>query len=55
MLEADAALLPLFVAHIVSRSSKHYVEVHSVDADAGVVFDAKIDVFLDAESKVAGG
>lgn len=32
----------------------HHVEVQSVDADAGVVLDAQIDVLLDTEAEVSG-
>lgn len=32
----------------------YHVEVQSVDADAGVVLDAQIDVLLDTEAKVSG-
>lgn len=31
----------------------HHVEVQSVDADAGVVLDAQIDVLLDTEAEVS--
>lgn len=32
----------------------HHVEVQSVDADAGVVLDAQIDVLLNTEAEVSG-
>lgn len=35
-------------------SFPHHIEVQTVDADAGVVLDAQIDVLLDAEAKVSG-
>lgn len=34
--------------------ANYHIEVQSVDADAGVVLDAQIDVLLDTEAKVSG-
>ncbi len=41
------------VAHAVTGPTEYDVEVHSVDTDARVVLDTQVDVFLDAEAKVA--
>lgn len=35
-------------------SAKNNIEIHAIDANTGVVFDSKINVFLDAEAEVAG-
>lgn len=32
----------------------HHIEIQAVDTDAGIVFDAQIDVFLDSKAKVPG-
>ena len=36
-----------------SSRATHHVEVQSVDADAGVVLDAQINVLLDTEAEVS--
>ena len=41
------------VGHIEARSTQHHEEVKTVDTDARVVFDTKIDMLLDAETKVS--
>ena len=53
VLRADPAGLAAPVADIEAGSAHHDVEVHAVDADAGVVLDAQVDVLLDAEAEVA--
>ena len=53
VLRADPAGLAAPVADIEAGSTHHDVEVHAVDADAGVVLDAQVDVLLDAEPEVA--
>jgi len=45
--------------HILQRErnwfwATHHVEVQSVDADAGVILDTQIDVFLDTKAEVSG-
>ena len=50
---ADTSSLPPAVAHVCARSAQHDVEVHAIDADGGIILDAKIDVLLDAEPEVA--
>ena len=53
VLGSDTALLTPLVADIEARAAQHHVEVHAVDANAGVVLDAQINVLLDAKAKVA--
>ena len=53
MLSSDTSLLASLVSNVESWSSKHYVEVHTVDTNARVILDTKINVFLDAKTKVA--
>lgn len=50
---ADAALHPVAGRNAVAGAGHAAVEVHAVDADRGVVLDAKIDVLADAEAEVA--
>jgi len=40
---------------MLTRAAQDDVEVQTIDTDGGIVLDAQIDVFLDAEAKVAGG
>lgn len=51
--ESNATGLLLSVPDVHARSAKDNVKVHTVDTDGGIVLDAQIDVFLDAEAKVA--
>ena len=37
---------------IITRTAQHNIEVQAVNADGGVVFDSKINVFLDTKSKI---
>merc|ERR1719244_251612 len=45
-------LLPS-VSHVDTRSAQHYKEVHSVDTNARIVLDTKINMLLDSETKVS--
>lgn len=49
----NPSLLVPPVRHVEARSTKHHVEVKTIDPNAGVVLDAQINVLLDAKSKVA--
>lgn len=40
---------------MLTRAAEDDVEVQTIDTDGGIVLDAQIDVFLDAETEVAGG
>ena len=53
MVDSDFAGLPTAIDHTETGPAQHHVEVHAVDADTGIVLDAQIDVFLDAEAKVS--
>lgn len=50
---ADLGLGPSSPRHARTGSSHTAVEVHSVNTDGRVVFDAQVDVFGDAEAEVA--
>lgn len=49
----DTALAAAATADALTRARHAAVEVHTVNADGGVVLDAKIDVLADAEAEVA--
>jgi len=53
VVDAHAALPAPAVRDVEAGAAEHHVEVEAVDADAGVVLDAQIDVLLDAEPEVA--
>merc|ERR1719230_623570 len=53
VLEADLALPELPVLDAAPRPREVHVEVHAVDARAGVVLDAEVDVLSDAEAEAA--
>ena len=53
MRESDSSDLSASVSHIHARPAQDDVEVHTVDTDGGIVLDAQVDVFLDAEAEVA--
>lgn len=42
-------------AERLTWSPQHNVEVQTIDAYGGVVFNAQVDVFLNTEAKVASG
>ena len=42
------------IRHTLANASKHHVEVHAVDANRWVVFDAQINVLLDTEAEISG-
>lgn len=53
VLEAHSALLPFSLGNVESRTPQHDVEIHTINPNAGVIFDSKINVFLDSKTKVA--
>ena len=53
MCDSNTASLAPAVPNVHASPSEHDIEVHAVDANGGVVLDAKIDVLLDSEPKVA--
>lgn len=54
MLLADLVLASSSLGDTVTGSLHDDVEVHTVDTDAGIVFDSKIDMFLDTEAEGTG-
>lgn len=52
MLKADTALFPFSFSNIETRPSQHHIEIHTINPNAGVVFDSKINVLLDSKTKV---
>lgn len=44
--------MPL-ISESVTWPAQYYIEVHAVDANVGVVLNTQINVFLDAEAKIA--
>merc|ERR1712168_156805 len=51
--ESNSGLLSATVCNIVSWSSQHNVEIHSVDTNTWVVLDAQIDMFRNTKAKVS--
>lgn len=54
MVQADAALLMTALADRKAWSTKNDEEIHSINANAWVVLNSKIDVLLDTEPEVTG-
>merc|ERR1719228_1202799 len=53
VLESNTSSLATSVADVHAGSSHYHVEVHTIDTDAWIILDAKINVFLDTKSKVS--
>ena len=53
MLAANATALPLTFRYVKSRTSQNDVEIHAINSNAGVIFNSKINVFLDAKAKIS--
>jgi len=51
MVGSNRALLFAALIDVVTRASQDHVKVQTVNTDARIVFDAKIDMFLKAEAK----
>lgn len=41
------------LGHIKPWTSENHVEIHSIDTNARVILDAKINVFLNSKTKVS--
>lgn len=41
------------LGHIEPWTSKHHIEIHSIDTNTWVILDAQINVFLDSKTKVS--
>lgn len=52
MFKANTALFPFSFSNIETRPSQHHIEIHTINPNAGVVFDSKINVLLDSKTKV---
>ena len=48
----NSTLLPFSFRDVESRASQDNVEIHTINTNTGVVFDSKINVFLDTKAKV---
>ena len=53
MLDSDLGTALAAASHAEAGAAEHDVEVHAVDTGGGVVLEAKINVFLNAEAEVA--
>ena len=52
---ANATTAALLLSDAEAGSAQDNVEVHTVNADRGIVLEAQIDVLVNAEAEVAGG
>lgn len=43
----------VFVPHALALASHDDVEVHSVNADGGIILDSKVDVLVDSKAEVS--
>merc|ERR1719198_502938 len=50
---SDAGLPRLALAHPSTGAGKHDVEVHAINASGGIVLNAEVNVFVDAEPEAA--
>merc|ERR1712168_481219 len=53
--KSNSGLLSATVCNIVSWSSQHNVEIHSVDTNTWIILNSKIDMFCNTEAKVSSG
>ena len=53
MFESNSRLFPSPVCYVIPWSSQNNIKVHSINANVGVVFYAKINMFLYTKTKVA--
>merc|ERR1712168_542232 len=53
--ESNSGLLSATVCNIVSWSSQHNIEIHSIDTNTWIVFYAEVDMFCNTEAKVSSG
>merc|ERR1712168_1159006 len=53
--ESNSGLLSATVCNVVSWSSQHNVEIHSVDTNTWVVLNSKIDMFSNTKAEVSSG
>merc|ERR1711976_170891 len=53
MLGANAGCPLPPVGDVEAWSTQHYIEVHAIDTNVGIVLDAQVNVLLDSKTKVA--
>merc|ERR1712168_764139 len=53
--ESNSGLLSATVCNIVSWSSQHNVEIHSVNTNTWIIFNPEVDMFCNTEAKVSSG
>merc|ERR1712168_178393 len=53
--ESNSGLLSATVCNVVSWSSQHNVEIHSVDTNTRIILNSKIDMFRNTEAEVSSG
>ena len=52
MLKANTASFPFPFSNVETRTSQHHIEIHTINANARIVFDSKINMLLDSKAKV---
>merc|ERR1712180_465029 len=52
VLEPNSRLLSTTVGDVVTRTSKHNIEIHSIDTNAGIVLYPEINMLSNSESKI---
>ena len=52
MLVANTASFPFSFSNVETRTSQYHIEIHAINPNAGVIFDSKINMFLDSKAKV---
>lgn len=55
MSSVDGFCATLAARHTRSRSCKDNKKVHTINTDQRIIFETKVNMFLDTESKVSGG
>lgn len=49
----NGSLLSLLEGNTAARATEHYVQIHTVDTNARIVLDTKIDVLIDTKTEVS--
>merc|ERR1712168_1760342 len=53
--ETNSGLLSATVCNVVSWSSQHNVEIHSIDTNTWIILNSQVDMFSNTEAKVSSG
>ena len=53
MVDTNTSGLAATIHHPKARTTENDVEVHTVDTNTGIVFNAQIDVLLNSETEVS--